>query len=115
MTYRRAALSRAIVIIKMVAISLVLCSTKPARADEDAGFLGSIEDYFAHWFDRVDATLAEQPHWAPPVGITSPRLQEVLRYDIMWQSLKGGHDLVNYGSGKGLEFIPSENIQFIIG
>ena len=86
---------------------------------EDAGnslsALATVNDYFAHWFDRVDATLAEQPHWAPPVATTTPRLQEVLRYDIMWQGLKGGHELVNYGSGKGLEFIPSENIQLIVG
>jgi hypothetical protein len=74
-----------------------------------------VTDYFANWFKRVDATLAEQPHWAPPVATTSPRLQEVLRYDIMWQNLKGGHDLVNYGSGKGIEFIPAERIQFIVG
>jgi hypothetical protein len=74
-----------------------------------------VTDYFANWFKRVDATLAEQPHWAPPVATTTPRLQELFRYDVMWQNLKGGHELVNYGSGKGIEFIPAERIQFIIG
>jgi hypothetical protein len=59
--------------------------------------------------------MAEQPHWAPPIATTTPRLHELFRYDINWQSLKGGHDLVNYGGGKGLEFIPAENMQFIVG
>ena len=72
-------------------------------------------DYFAHWYDRVDKTQAEQPHWMPPVGITSPRLMQVLRYDFTQSGLKGGHTLDNFGSGKGLEFIPAERIQFIVG
>jgi hypothetical protein len=84
-------------------------------ASGGSGALSAINGYFTNWFERVDATLAEQPHWAPPVATTSPRLQEVLRYDIMWQSLHGDHDLVNYGSAKGFEFIPSEHLQFIVG
>jgi hypothetical protein len=102
-----------------VAISLLLAFAPVLAADsaQDGGssFLSPVGDYFAHWFDRVDATLAEQPHWAPPVATTTPRLHELLRYDIMWQSLKGGHDLVNYGGGKGLEFIPAEHIQLYVG
>src|SRR5271166_5128527 len=89
-------------IFKITVLICVLLSSRSARAKEDSGVFAAIDDYFLHWFDRVDATLAEQPHWAPPVATTSPRLQEVLRYDIMWQSLRGGHELENYGSGKGL-------------
>ena len=74
-----------------------------------------VMDYFANWFDRVAKTQAEQPHWAPPVATTSPYLQEVLRYDIMRESLKSGRTLTIYGSGKGLEFIPAERLQVIIG
>lgn len=99
-------------------ISLLLLAAPASHAESangGSGVFAGINDYFAHWFDRVDATLAEQPHWAPPVTTTSPRLQEVLRYDLMWENLKGGHELVNYGSAKGLEFIPSEHLQFIIG
>lgn len=104
-----------VTVLKTIAFSCALLSAWSARADDSSGFLGGIGDYFSHWFDRVDATMAEQPHWAPPVATTSPRLQEVLRYDIMVQNLKGGHQLINYGSTKGLEFIPAERIQFIVG
>jgi hypothetical protein len=70
---------------------------------------------FSEWLAMVAKTQAEQPHWAPPVGIVSPCLQQVFRYDITQQSLKGGRTLTSFGSGKGLEFIPAECIQFIIG
>jgi hypothetical protein len=102
----------------MGACMFVFAASGQAQTQSKSGgssLLAPVGDYFSHWFERADATMAEQPHWAPPVATTSPRLQELLRYDIMWQSLKGGHDLVNYGGGKGLEFIPSEHIQFIVG
>jgi hypothetical protein len=81
------------------------------RSDSSCPFL----NYFSDWFMRVDQTRAEQPHWSPPVYTVSPNLQEVLRYDIMDQSLAGGRTLANFGSGKGVEFIPAEHIQFIVG
>ncbi len=103
-----------------LAVLITLLSIAPCRGDDatQAGsscFLSPVGDYFTHWFERVDATMAEQPHWAPPVVTVTPRLHELLRYDIMWQGLKGGHELVNYGGGKGVEFIPAERIQFIVG
>ena len=70
---------------------------------------------FSAWLAMVARTQAEQPHWAPPVAIVSPCLQQVFRYDITQQSVKGGHTLTIYGSGKGLEFIPAERVEFIIG
>ena len=63
----------------------------------------------------MDATRAEQPRWFPPVFTVSPNLQEVFRYDITQQALAGGRTLTSYGSGKGVEFIPAERIQFIVG
>jgi hypothetical protein len=84
-----------------------------AQGKPDAGY--PLLNYFSDWFVRVDQTRAEQPHWSPPVATVSPNLQEVLRYDIMQESLAGGRTLANFGSGKGLEFIPSEHIQFIVG
>lgn len=80
-----------------------------------AGATGSpVIDYFADWFTRADKSRAEQPHWAPPVATTYPALQEVFRYDVSRQSLANGHKLTSFGSGKGLEFIPAENVQFIV-
>ena len=107
---------RALTLLKAItAIALTILLITPGHAENSSGVFAGINDYFANWFERADATMAEQPHWAPPVATTTPRLQEILRYDIMWQSPKGGHELVNYGSAKGLEFIPAENFQFIVG
>ena len=86
-----------------------------AASQEQTATSNPVVDYFANWFTRVAKTQAEQPHWAPPIATTSPCLQQVLRYDIMQQSLRNGHTMTIYGSGKGLEFIPAERIQFIVG
>jgi hypothetical protein len=85
-----------------------------AASSTNAAFC-PVVNFFDHYFDMVAKSQSEQPHWAPPVGITTPRLMEALRYDYTQQSLKGGHTLDNYGSGKGLEFIAADRIQFIVG
>ena len=69
--------------------------------------------YFGTWFERVSRTQAEQPHWITPVFTTTPRLEEEVRYDIGWQNTAKG-DVTNFGSGKGLEFIPSEHTEIIV-
>ena len=87
---------------------LALAGVLSCRAEDTnvAGMGGSpsscpVVDYFANWFDRVNKTQAEQPHWAPPIGITTPRLMQVLRWDYTEQSLKGGHTLENFGQRQG--------------
>lgn len=70
--------------------------------------------YFANWFQRVTKTQAEQPHWITPLFTTTPRLEEEFRSDILWTSATGGQN-VNYGNGKGLELIPSEKTEIILG
>lgn len=73
-----------------------------------------IGDYFANWFDRVDKTQAEQPHWITPVATTTPRLEEEFRYDIFWQTNNAGITSENYGGGKGVELIPTRHIEVIL-
>ena len=73
----------------------------------------SDQSYFGSWFERVSRTQAEQPHWITPLFTTTPRLEEEFRYDIGWQNTTAGN-VTNYGSGKGLEFIPSEHIEIIV-
>jgi|ERR1700693_908797 len=77
----------------------------------------SLADYFSNWFVRVSKTQAEQPHWITPLATVTPRLEEELRYDQMWEAGVDGHTLTNYGGGggKGLELIPTEHIELIIG
>jgi hypothetical protein len=71
--------------------------------------------YFDHWFDRVDQTQAEQPHWMTPVATTTPRLEEEFRYDQFFEKLGNGGTLDNFDGGKGLELIPAEPIEVIVG
>jgi hypothetical protein len=72
------------------------------------------ERYFAEWFPRVDKTQAEQPHWITPLFTTTPRLEEEFRADITWTPTPAGDNL-NYGAGKGLELIPTEHTEIILG
>jgi hypothetical protein len=74
-----------------------------------------VADYFDHWFDRVDATQAEQPHWMTPIATTTPRLEEEFRYDQFFQKLGNGGTQDNFDGGKGLELIPAEPVEVIVG
>ncbi len=70
--------------------------------------------YFESWFSRVDRTQSEQPHWITPLFTVTPRLEEEFRSDITWTPTPAGDNL-NYGGGKGLELIPSEHTEIILG
>jgi Putative MetA-pathway of phenol degradation len=71
------------------------------------------ESYFSEWFQRVDKTQAEQPHWITPMFTTTPRLEEEFRYDFGTQHTASG-DVTNIGGGKGLELIPTEHTEIIV-
>ena len=82
-------------------------STNQLQSPE-AGFL-------ADWFTRVSRIQSEQPHWITPMTTVTPRLEEELRYDQSWESNNKGSHITSYGSGKGLELIPWDNIEVILG
>ena len=65
------------------------------------------------WQDRVQQTQAEQPHWITPLVTVTPRLEQEFRFDVLRQLTPSG-ELLNLGAGKGLELIPSRNIEIII-
>jgi hypothetical protein len=73
------------------------------------------DGYFADWFARVSRIQAEQPHWITPMTTITPRLEEEFRYDQSWESNNKGSHITAYGSGKGLELIPCENVEIILG
>lgn len=89
------------------------------RADSSASGAGSllepVRDYFESWFDRVSRTQAEQPHWITPLVTVTPRLEEELRYDQSFQARQHGETLTNFGGGKGLELIPWDTVEVILG
>lgn len=72
------------------------------------------EGYFSEYFPRVTKTQAEQPHWITPLFTTTPRLEEEFRADVTWTPTPDGNNM-NYGGGKGLELIPTEHTEIILG
>lgn len=85
------------------------CALSSASAQDN-----SAKGYLADWFPRVTKTQAEQPHWITPLFTTTPRLEEEFRTDITWTQITGGDNL-NYFGGKGLELIPTEHTEIILG
>ena len=77
-------------------------------------FASAQDGYFSEWFDRVDKTQSEQPHWITPLQTVTPRLEEELRYDQLWQNNAKGVTTDNYDGGKGLELIPFEHVEVIL-
>src|SRR5690349_14671051 len=65
------------------------------------------------WFARSDRNKEEQPKWVTPLATTTPRLEQEFRYDVVWQELGAGHNVTNYGNGKGLELIPFDRTEVI--
>ena len=72
------------------------------------------DGFFSSWFNRVDKTQSEQPHWITPVATTTPRLEEEVRYDQDWLQHVDGYTWNNYDGAKGLELIPWYKIELIL-
>jgi hypothetical protein len=82
---------------------------EPAVAPDDP-----VANYFATWYDRVDAALASQPHWMNPITTVTPRLDQQYRYDQIQQFLGNGAQVNNYFGGKALELIPTTTNEILI-
>ncbi len=101
-----------------VALALIAapCAAQTATSGGGSSSFGSaIVDYFANWFSRVSQIQSEQPHWVTPVVTVTPRLEEEFRYDQFWQANPHGAATDNFGGGKGLELIPFQNVEVILG
>src|SRR5438552_9315524 len=102
--------------VSMGGISAVaLCAIAFAARAGDAGTRPHSGDFMDDWFATSDAAKEEQPHWMTPVVTVTPRLEQEYRYDQSWQNRPKGVDIDNYGGGKGLELIPTENTEVILG
>jgi len=74
------------------------------------------QDFFSRWFAMATRTQNEQPHWMTPLVTVTPRLEQEFRYDQYLGDLPhNGGRLKNFGAGKGLEIIPSEQTEIIFG
>ena len=69
-----------------------------------------LDAYFRH----ADEQLATQPHWATPLFTTTPRIDQRIRYEFLWQRQRGA-TTENIGNGKGVSFIPAPRLEVIIG
>ena len=98
-----------------IVVALVLALAAPCRAQSIAEFGSDIENYFTNWFPRVSQIQSEQPHWVTPLVTVTPRLEEELRYDQFFQSSRDGVTTDNFGGGKGIELIPFQNTEVIVG
>src|SRR2546428_8250447 len=92
----------------VLGLLIVAAGTASAGQDNDGG-------YFRNWFVRSDKAKEEQPHWMTPIVTVTPRLEQEVREDFLWQPRPNGRYLTNYGGQKGLELNPAENTEIIIG
>lgn len=103
----------------VLGVVLAMAAGWPCLADDmnstNDNASSPLAEYFHNWFERASAIQAEQPHWVTPIATVTPRLEQELRYDQIRERLPGGHELYNYGAGKGLELIPADPIELIIG
>jgi hypothetical protein len=96
-------------------VCFALCPS-PCFADQTVSSVAAaVEDYFLDWFPRVTRIQNEQPHWVTPLVTVTPRLEEELRYDQLWQSQTHGAATDSFGGAKGLELIPAQNVEVILG
>ncbi|MGO8701111.1 MAG: hypothetical protein ACLQVY_25750 [Limisphaerales bacterium] len=100
---------------RALAALLLLTALTPLRAQDAASDSSSGTDIFSKWFNMVAKTQAEQPHWVTPLVTVTPRLEQEYRYDQSLQATAGGNRLTSYGGGKGLEIIPAEPVEVILG
>jgi len=100
-------------------IVLTLAAAPRCRADAAASgsdsVLPAVESYLADWLVRSDAAKAEQPHWITPLVTVTPRLEQEFRYDQLFEAQPHGESTINFGGGKGLELIPWDRVEVILG
>ncbi|MGO9800081.1 MAG: hypothetical protein ACLPQ0_11520, partial [Candidatus Binatus sp.] len=99
----------------MIVLAVALAVATPCRAQSSSSFGSAIENYFLNWFPRVTQIQSEQPHWVTPLVTVTPRLEEEVRYDQFFQSSRDGLATDNFGGSKGIELIPLQNTEVIVG
>lgn len=103
-------------VLRYVIPSLAAPPAAPAPEEPvEPGLSGALMGFVNSWLNMVSRTQAEQPHWITPLVTVTPRLEQEYRYDQFFQSARNGVATDNFGGSKGLELIPQENIETIIG
>jgi len=69
-------------------------------------------NWIRSWLSTVGKARASQPHFTAPIVTTHVMLVQQYRYDMSWQQdPTGGTITSNYGSGRGLEIIPTTRLE----
>jgi hypothetical protein len=89
--------------------AVIACAIASAAASAHAD-----DDWVSRWLDGATASQAEQPSWVTPLVTVTPRLEQEYRFDFVRQQAANGYHVDNFGNGKGLELIPSENTEIVI-
>src|SRR5262247_1901755 len=84
----------------------------PGWAKEEGS---GVSNFISSWLAMVERVQAGQPRWITPLATVTPRLEQEVRFDVSSQSLNSHGRVDNYGGGKGVEFIPFENVQVSLG
>jgi hypothetical protein len=106
-----------IALLALVAITFIAspCSAQTTPSSSGSAFGSAIGNFFTNWFERATQIQSEQPHWVTPVVTVTPRLEQEFRYDQFWQANPHGAATDNFGGGKGIELIPFQNVEVILG
>jgi hypothetical protein len=92
-------------------LALGLALTSPALAQDTTTSGG----FWSDWLARATAIQAKQPRWATPLYTTTPRLEQEFRSDFLWRWTPTGTQTTIYTNGKGLELIPFNPVEIIVG
>jgi hypothetical protein len=90
----------------------------PPQAAQSDDVARDATNYFAEWFERVDATSAAQPSWAAPLTTVTPLLKEFVMYGQAIQTLPNGANVTVTDGGVpavGIHLIPDYHNEIYIG
>src|SRR5215831_4967990 len=105
-----------VVVMGVVLLLTLVPAVARAQSASGGGGLGDmILQFIDDWQARATRIQSEQPHWVTPLVTVTPRLEQEYRYDQLWQANQNGQATDNFGGGKGLELIPFQNTEVILG
>jgi len=112
---KQAAAAAVLLTLAMVPVASVRAQELELRPVTAPTLNSPVLDFFNAWFAMVTRIQSEQPHWVTPLVTVTPRLEQEFRYDQLWQQNPHGVATDNFGGGKGLELIPFQNTEIILG
>lgn len=92
---------------RRILLPLILVASACGAEGQD----GFLQDFASQWEARATRTQAAQPKWSVPMFSPFPMLAQVFRADFTRQRTDTGASNWHYGSGKGFNFIPYDNVQ----